>query len=299
MVRGAVVSVGLMVTALLIGVCTPAWAQGTSGIAGVVRDTSGGVLPGVTVEATSPVLIEKGRSVVTDDQGLYRFTDLLPGTYTVTFTLTGFSTLKREGVELTSNFTATINTVLRVGSLEETVTVSGQSPIVDIQNVVQHRVVSRELLFALPVNREIGGYAAITPGASIAPTAQDVGGNKDPITQYITIHGSRAGDMRVLLDGMRFNAEGTGRGFYFNPAAAQEVSLELGGQAAEYELGGVQVNLIPKEGGNIFSGFFIGAYASKALAANNNRVVAAGFSLRTGRNLKVAPTFAVSAFPRY
>src|SRR5207253_3997202 len=109
MVRGAVVSVGLMVTALLIGVCTPAWAQGTSGIAGVVRDTSGGVLPGVTVEATSPVLIEKGRSVVTDDQGLYRFTDLLPGTYTVTFTLTGFSTLKREDGELTSNFTATIN----------------------------------------------------------------------------------------------------------------------------------------------------------------------------------------------
>ncbi len=244
-------------------------AQGTSGIAGVAKDASGGVLPGVTVEASSPVLIEKTRTVVTDDQGQYKLVDLLPGTYSVTFTLTGFSTVKREGIELTSNFTAPVNVELRVGSLEETINVTGQSPVVDIQNVVQERIVSREQLFTLPINREMGGFAAIIPGAVIAPTQQDVGGNKDPISQYIVIHGGRTTDSRVLLDGMRFNAEGAGRGFYFNPAAAQEVSVELGGQAAEYELGGAQPNLIPKEGGNTLTGFLFADGTKGGLASDN------------------------------
>jgi len=244
-------------------------AQGTGAIAGVVKDSSGAVLPGVTVEASSPVLIEKIRTSVTDDQGQYKIVDLLPGVYTVTFTMTGFSTVKREGIELTSNFTANIGAEMRVGQLEETVTVSGQSPVVDVQNAVQQKIVTREILFALPINKELGGYAAITPGAIIAATQQDVGGNKDPISQYITIHGSKTNDSRVLLDGMRFNAEGQGRGFYFNPAAAQEVSVELGGQTAEFEAGGVQVNMIPKEGGNTFSGFFVGNYTNQTLSSDN------------------------------
>src|ERR1700687_1415925 len=142
---------GLFLLSLLIP--RAARAQGTSGIAGVVKDTSGGVLPGVTVEATSPVLIEKVRTAVTDDQGQYKIVDLLPGTYTVTFTMTGFSTVKRQGIDLTSNFTAAINADLRVGQLEETVTVSGQSPVVDVQNVVQQKIVTREVLFALPINK--------------------------------------------------------------------------------------------------------------------------------------------------
>src|SRR5438094_1933969 len=104
-----------------------ACAQADTGtIAGVVRDTSGAVMPGVTVEAASPALIEKVRSVVTDAQGLYRIVDLRPGPYTVTFSLPGFSTFKREGMDLTSGFTATINAEMKVGSLEETVTVSGE-----------------------------------------------------------------------------------------------------------------------------------------------------------------------------
>lgn len=244
-------------------------AQGTAAIAGVVKDISGGVLPGVTVEATSPVLIEKVRAAVTDEQGQYKIVNLLPGVYSVTFTMTGFSTVKRDAVSLTSNFTAAVNADMKVGQIEETVTVSGQSPVVDVQNVVQQKIVSRETLFALPINKELGGYAAITPGAIIAPTQQDVGGNKDPISQYITIHGSRTADSRVLLDGMRFNAEGQGRGFYFNPAAAQEVSVELGGQTAEFEAGGVQVNMVPKEGGNTFSGFFVGNYTNHRLSSDN------------------------------
>ena len=138
-----------------------ALAQGTGGIAGVVTDATGAVLPGVTVEAASPVLIEKVRSAVTDEQGAYRFVNLAPGLYTVTFTLTGFNTVKREGIELTSNFTATVDAEMKVGSIEETVIVSGQSPVIDVENVVRHRVISREVLDALPTNKEFSAVAAI------------------------------------------------------------------------------------------------------------------------------------------
>src|SRR5919108_271974 len=125
-------------------------AQQASGIAGVVRDTTGAVLPGVTVEAASPALIEKARTAVTDNEGRYNVVDLRPGTYLVTFTLAGFNTLKREGIELTSGFTATVNADMRVGALEETVTVTGASPLVDVQNVRQQTVVTDELVKTLP-----------------------------------------------------------------------------------------------------------------------------------------------------
>ena len=142
MVRSPVVGALLLSTTLSF----PAFAQQTSSIAGIVRDTSGAVLPGVTVEATSPVLIEKVRTVVSDDQGRYNLSDLVPGTYLVIFRLQGFSTIRREGVTLTSGFTATINADLQVGALEETITVSGASPIVDTSNARRQTVASSELL---------------------------------------------------------------------------------------------------------------------------------------------------------
>src|SRR5881396_104898 len=119
---------------VLLPAATWAQTQLSGSIAGVVKDTSGAVMPGVTVEVASPALIEKVRSVVTDAQGQYKIVDLRPGTYTVTFTLPGFNVVKREGVELTSGFTAAVNAELRVGSVEETITVSGASPLVDVQN---------------------------------------------------------------------------------------------------------------------------------------------------------------------
>src|SRR5713226_7621232 len=244
-------------------------AQGTSAIAGVVRDTSGAVLPGVTIEAASPALIEKVRTVISDSQGEYKILNLPGGIYTVTFTLTGFSTFKRDGLELTANFTANVGAEMRVGQLEETVTVSGQSPIVDVQTTAQHKVVSGELLYSLPLTKEMGGFAKVTVGATIRATAQDVGGNIDPMNGYTVIHGGHYGDNRALLDGMQFNGEGSGRGFYFNPAAASEVSVQLGGQTAEFENGGAQANLVPKDGGNRFSGLFSLNYAGKALLSNN------------------------------
>ncbi|HZM95537.1 MAG TPA: carboxypeptidase-like regulatory domain-containing protein, partial [Vicinamibacterales bacterium] len=126
----------------------------SAAIAGVARDSSGAVLPGVTVEVSSPALIEKTRSAVTDDSGQYRVVDLRPGTYSVTFTLQGFNTVKREGVVLDANFTAPVSADMRVGAIEETVTVTGESPIVDVQNTARRETVNRELLDTLPTGRD-------------------------------------------------------------------------------------------------------------------------------------------------
>jgi carboxypeptidase family protein len=239
-------------------------AQAASGIAGVVRDTSGAVIPGVTVEASSPALIEKVRSVVSDDQGQYKIIDLRPGVYTVTFTLTGFSTIKREGIELSAGFTASVNADMRVGALEETITVSGQAPMVDTQNVIQQKVITRELLDSVPTSRT--NYAALTPGAS---RSTDVGGSSgNDAGATFTIHGSRGGDTRRVIDGMRWNsmeAGNAGTGFYYDPTGAEEIVIQLGGNSAEWELGGVQVNLIPKSGGNKFSGYFYAGYTNNDL----------------------------------
>src|SRR5678815_495071 len=121
----------------------PSIAAAQAAITGVVKDASGGVLPGVTVEAASPVLIEKVRSVVTDDTGQYRIVNLRPGTYSVTFSLPGFSTIKRDGIELSGNFVATVNGEMKVGALEETITVTGETPIVDVQTARTQTTVSK------------------------------------------------------------------------------------------------------------------------------------------------------------
>src|SRR6185295_10571073 len=132
--RSAMNRIARKAAAVIVGVLLlPAAAYAQAAITGVVRDTSGAVLPGVTVEAASPVLIEQVRSVVSDDTGQYRIVDLRPGTYSVTFTLPGFSTVRREGIELSGTFVATVNGDLKVGALEETVTVTGETPIVDVQ----------------------------------------------------------------------------------------------------------------------------------------------------------------------
>src|SRR5712692_1258895 len=268
MIRSTILIVGglaVLITALPV----TARAQAASGIAGVVRDTTGAVIPGVTVEAASPALIEKVRTVVTDAQGLYKIVDLLPGVYTVTFTLPGFSTVKREGIELTSSFTATVNADLRVGAIEETVTVSGRSPLVDAQNIVQQKVISRELLESVPNSRS--NFAALTPGAS---RSTDVGGsNGTDSGSTFSIHGGRGADTRRLIDGMRWNsmeAANAGTGFYYDPTGAAEIAIQLGGNSAEYELGGVQVNLVPKSGGNTFNGYFYAGYTNNRL--NNTAI---------------------------
>ena len=141
------------------------YAQGS--IAGIVKDASGAVLPGVTVEASSPALIEKTRSVVTDGTGQYKYlVDLRPGTYTVIFALPGFSTVKRDGIGLSGSFTATVNADLRVGAVEETITVSGETPIVDIQSTTRQQVLDHAVIDAIPSGRLIQNLGACSPASA-------------------------------------------------------------------------------------------------------------------------------------
>src|SRR4051794_34676162 len=153
--------IGLAVVAL------PSLAAAQASISGLVQDTSGAVLPGVTVEAASPALIEKTRSVVTDSAGRYSIVDLRPSAYSVTFSLPGFASVKRDGVVLTGTFDAQINADLKVGSLQETVTVSGASPVVDVKNTVREAVLTKEQIEVLPGSRTVKGRAALIPGVVI------------------------------------------------------------------------------------------------------------------------------------
>ena len=176
----------------------------TSAIAGVVKDTSGAVLPGVTVEASSPALIEKVRSAVTDSSGQYKIDSLRPGTYTVTFTLPGFSVVKRENVELTSDFTATINADLKVGALEETITVSAESPVVDTQSITTRTVMTRDVMDAIPTGRNIQAVGIMIPGTSIAvggggALSRDVGGSGNLQQSPLQYRGS--GDTVQTIEG--------------------------------------------------------------------------------------------------
>src|SRR5262245_3473526 len=154
----------LVAAVVLFGPVREAFSQTTStgSITGIVKDTTGAVLPGVTVEASSPALIEKVRSVVTNAEGLYRIESLRPGTYKVTFTLPGFATVQREGLELVVGLAARADAELRVGAVEETITVSGTSPVVDTRTVRSQALVSREQLDVLPTGKNVSGLSAIT-----------------------------------------------------------------------------------------------------------------------------------------
>jgi len=261
-IAAPLIFLAIMVTSI------PAAAQ-SSGIAGAVRDTTGAVLPGVTVEASSPALIEKVRSVVSDEQGQYRILALVPGTYTVTFSLPGFTGLQRENVQLSANFTATINVEMVVGSLAETVTVSGQSPVVDVQNTATRNLITREVLEAVPTNRTLAAWAALTPGLSAGATAMDVGGSKGEQSIRLAIHGGRGSEQRMLLDGMNVSGVSSYWGFMPDPASTEEVVIALGGGSAEADLGGVQMNFIPKDGGNRLSGYFFANYANESFQTDN------------------------------
>ena len=237
-------------------ISVPGVALAQSAIAGVVKDTTGAVLPGVTVEASSPALIEKAKTVVTNEAGQYRVVDLRPGTYTVTFTLNGFSTIVRDGIVLEANFTAPINVEMRVGAVAETVTVTGESPIVDVQTSQRREVVTQALLEAIPTGRSFQLMAGTVP--SVSTGVFDVGGSSAMWTGgSLLTHGSLSGDSRTLIDGMVVDAMfggGQCSCTYDNEAQTQEMAVQVSGGSAENQLSGVLVNRIPRTGGNRFSG---------------------------------------------
>jgi hypothetical protein len=242
----------------------------SSGIAGIVRDSSGGVLPGVTVEASSPALIEKTRTVATDSQGRYNIVDLRPGTYSVVFTLPGFTTVRRESIELSAAFTANINVDLKVGSLEETITVSGETPMVDTQNVIKRQIVDRDVIEAMPTSKNWSTLGVMTVG--VFSNQNDVGGSAGEHQNQLKAHGGSFNDRIVQLDGlmianMACNYACTG--LSTNDASTEEISYEFGAISAETGGGGVRVNIIPRDGGNRFSGTAFLNYANASLQGNN------------------------------
>jgi hypothetical protein len=243
----------------------PAAAAAQAAIAGAVKDTTGAVLPGVTVEASSPALIERVRAVQTDEAGNYRIIDLRPGTYTVVFTLQGFRSVRRTDVLLEGAFTATVDAELQVGAIDESVTVSGTSPVVDVVNNRQTFVVNREMLDAIPTARSLQARANLIPATTVTPGGMG--------QTSMTIHGSVSSDQVVMIDGMRLNnlcGSGQFSGIYLNDAMAQEITYDTGAQSAEVAQGGLRVNMIPKEGGNTFSGSFF-AYGANGPMQSDNR----------------------------
>ncbi len=253
---------------------TLALAQ-TSTISGTVRDASGGVLPGVTVEASSPALIEKTRATVTSGSGTYSILALRPGTYSVKFELPGFTTVIREGIELTSDFTATINVDLKVGALEETLTVTGESPIVDTQSITQRVVMTQEVRDALPTGRNIQAVGIMIPGTTIAQggggaLSRDVGGSGNLQQSPLQYRGS--GDTVQTIEGIRLNnlcAQGAYSGVYWNDASFEEFSYVTGADSTEMGQGGMRVNMVPRDGGNSFRGTAVFNYAGEGFGSDN------------------------------
>jgi hypothetical protein len=260
--------------------CTNASAQGAvqASIAGVVRDTSGAVLPGVTIAASSPVLIEKSRTAVSDDTGRYRIIALNPGSYTVTFTLAGFNTVRREAIELTGSLTATIDAEMRVGSLEETLTVTGESPIVDVQSIKQQRVIDDEAIHAIPGQRAYHNLVVLVPGLSVGNT-QNVGGINGPAPLNVGGHGGANSEGRFNVDGLGVNGTSGGGTLYVTDTQnVSEVSIDVTGGLGEAEAGGPVINVVPRIGGNTFSGsvFLDGTNGSLQGGNFDDELVAAG-----------------------
>jgi|KBSMisStandDraft_5_1062788.scaffolds.fasta_scaffold11475_3 hypothetical protein len=280
----------LLRTVLFIAAMAPSAAFAQASIAGTVRDSSGAVLPGATVEAASPTLIEKVRTAVTDGTGQYKIENLRPGTYAVTFTLTGFSAVKRDGIELAGSFAATVNAELKVGSVEETITVSGESPIVDVQSGNRQKVLSSEVLTGIPTGRTQFTAATLIPGMNL--NNQDVGGTNIINTTggSMTIHGSNANDQRVMIDGLSTaNSELAGQASNFLPnmGSTQEMSVDYSAGTADQMTGGVRINMLPREGGNTFRGSLFATGSNSSFQADNYTQSLKDRGLRTPNSVKM------------
>lgn len=247
----------------------PSLAVAQSAIAGLVTDNTQAVLPGVTVEAASPVLIEGNRVAYTDAQGRFSIVDLRPGTYTVKFSLPGFTTLVRDDVQLPASFTATVNAVLMFGVVEETVTIWYQSPLIDVHRAQRSTVLTRDLLDAVPTSTNIEARAALIPG--LRPSVVEVGGVRSVTQTSFSVHGLAAKDNTLEVDGMKFNAI-TGDGAassYYNDLMFQEVTYGTSAVTAEVSGGGVRLSMVPRDGGNTFKGEIRGSGAHSSWQADN------------------------------
>jgi hypothetical protein len=284
-----VVKVFLTLTAVMVLLPAAALAQ-EGQIAGTVRDASNALMPGVTVEATSPALIERVRSATTDSNGQYRITNLPVGTYVVTFSLPGFTKQERDQVVLTSGFTAAVNATMSVGQLNETVVVSGAVPVVDVQNAREVLTLAGDHIRELPTSRNVNSLLALAPGISSNYRPTTVFGAPGVCVGGIGVfcnpgvNGFNVGDTdttnlaqgRVMVDGQVVNAGGTvpivGQtgGYTADVANAQEVNIQVSGALGESETGGAVINIVPRTGGNRYAGDFNATYTNEHFFGRNN-----------------------------
>ena len=227
----------------------PTIASAQATLTGTVRDTSGAVLPGVTVEASSPALIEKVRSAVTDGSGQYRIIDLRAGTYTMSFTLPGFNTVTRDGIQLAGTQTVTIAVDMRVGGLQETITVSGETPVVDTQSVRREVVIDTGLIQTIPASRAAGALLNATPGL----TVDNNGVALSPTMTFFSANGGANNEGRMTVGGMTVGAARSGAvsSYVYDAVGVDEVAVTVGGGLGETDTGGPVMNLIPRSGGHV------------------------------------------------
>jgi hypothetical protein len=262
----------------------PVTAYAQASITGVVRDSSGAVLPGVTVEASSPALIEKSRLTTTDSSGQYQIVQLVPGSYAVTFSLAGFKTFRRDGIELSGSFVASVNAQMNIGDVAETITVTAETPLVDVRSANVQQVVSKEVVDAIPTGRLGINLAALQPGMILGAgggvgqantnslTSQDVGGTAGDTFTDLAIHGGKPAEQRQTIGGV--SAATTirfGESLSSSPSftAMQEMTVNTAGADASMAGGGVQINYVPRDGGNTFKGLLFVTGANGAMQGTN------------------------------
>jgi len=282
---------GRFIAALALTLIVPAVAFAQASISGTVKDASGAVLPGVTIEAASDVLIEKVRSATTDGNGRFQIVDLRPGQYTVTFTLTGFSTIKREGIQLSGTAQTVVDADLKVGAVAETITVTGETPLVDVTSTKRESVLDHDTVQNLPSSRQYFTLARMIPGTTGGGT--DVGGSGNAgasgiadVGQSLTVHGSKNVDQRIMLNGvsiMTLQAGGNIGGQQPDVGSAAEIAVDTSSLSAEGATGGLRINFIPKDGGNTFGNSTFFTFANKSMQGNNytDALKAAGLATPT------------------
>jgi hypothetical protein len=252
--------------ALLLLLPANAFAQAT--IAGVVKDNTGAVLPGVTVEAASPALIERARTATTDGTGRFRIENLQPGPYTVTFSLTGFSTVKREGLTLSGTTVTTVDGELRVGGVQETVTVTGESSVIDVQSTKREMTFDNETMRNMPSVRSYSYLLTTVPGLQTNNNNVNTG----PVFAIFPIHGGRGVESRLTVDGLNISNPPGGNqpsNYVADVGNASEVTMATSGTLGESETAGLTVNIVPKQGGNRMSGLLFASGFSKGMQASN------------------------------
>ncbi|MCE2542529.1 MAG: TonB-dependent receptor [Acidobacteria bacterium] len=270
--RVGIVGVGLVLCLLLLPSAASAQAIG-----GTVTDETGGVLPGVTIEVRSPALIEQVRTAISDGSGQYLITGLVSGEYSVSFGLPGFSTILREGIVLSAGFQANVDAQLAVGSVEETITVTGAAPTVDVSTVQQNTAIDRDIIDTIPSGKSFQNLAILIPGmvgdGVVGSTlAVDVGGQGGVNYQRLAIHGGESQDQMVQIDGMGVEAvtrQGDSSNMFFADGNYSEYSIDYSGNSAEIESSGVRINMIPRDGGNDWAGHFFTSFSTPDLQSNN------------------------------